>query len=106
MEWIEKILQTGNITEACYEVIRNKGAAGVDMMNVSELKAFLDKNRKRLEDLIRNGQYLPEPIRGKEIPKQDTARIIIASGGGATSVLGSVTNAESGEPTKGVTLPL
>ena len=71
MEWIEKILQTGNITDACYEVIRNKGSAGVDMMNVNELKAILDKNRKRLEDLIRNGQYLPEPIRGKEIPKQN-----------------------------------
>lgn len=71
MEWIEKILQAGNITEACYEVIRNKGAAGVDKMSVKELKAFLDENRAQLEDQIRNGQYLPKPIRGKEIPKRD-----------------------------------
>lgn len=71
MEWIEKILQAGNITEACYEVIRNKGSAGVDKMSVKELKAFLDENRTQLEDLIRNGQYLPTPIRGKEIPKRD-----------------------------------
>jgi group II intron reverse transcriptase/maturase len=71
MEWIEKILQTGNITDACYEVIRNKGAAGVDNMSVKELKAYLDENRTQLEGLIRNGQYLPKPIRGKEIPKRD-----------------------------------
>jgi hypothetical protein len=32
-----------------------------------------------------------------------TARIIIPTGGGATSVLGSVTNAENAEPLKGVT---
>ena len=32
-----------------------------------------------------------------------TARIIIATGGGATSILGSVTNVGSGEPVKGVT---
>jgi len=67
MEWIEKILQTGNITDACYEVIRNKGAAGVDNMSVKELKAYLDENRTQLEGLIRNGQYLPKPIRGKEL---------------------------------------
>jgi group II intron reverse transcriptase/maturase len=71
MEWIEKILQAGNITDACYEVIRNKGEAGVDKMNVKGLKAFLDENRTQLEGLIRNGQYLPKPIRGKEIPKRD-----------------------------------
>ena len=71
MDWIEKILQAGNITDACYEVIRNKGAAGVDKMSVKELKAFLDENRTQLEGLIRNGQYLPKPIRGKEIPKRD-----------------------------------
>jgi RNA-directed DNA polymerase len=58
MEWIEKILQAGNLTEACYEVIRNKGAAGVDKMSVKELKAFLDENRTQLEYLIRNDQYL------------------------------------------------
>jgi group II intron reverse transcriptase/maturase len=40
-------------------------------MSVKELKAYLDENRTQLEGLIRNGQYLPKPIRGKEIPKRD-----------------------------------
>ena len=48
MEWIEKILQAGNLTDACYEVIHNKGTAGIDKMSVKELKAFLDENRTRL----------------------------------------------------------
>ena len=63
---MNKILRTGNLTDACYEVVYNKGSAGVDKMQVSELKAYLDKNRTMLEDLIRNNQYQPQPIRGKE----------------------------------------
>ncbi len=35
---IEKILQNANLTKACQEVISNKGAGGVDGMNVDELK--------------------------------------------------------------------
>ncbi|MCU4166780.1 group II intron reverse transcriptase/maturase, partial [Marinilabiliaceae bacterium A049] len=58
-----------NLTTASKEVIRNKGAGGVDGMKVTELKSHLDKNRKELETQIRNGQYLPQPIRGNEIPK-------------------------------------
>jgi len=71
MELIDQILRNGNLTDACHEVVRNKGAAGVDGMNVKELKAYLDKNRKWLEKLILNQQYLPQPIRGKEIPKRN-----------------------------------
>jgi len=69
MQTIDKVLNAGNLTQACYEVIRNKGAAGVDKMNVDELKDHLDKNRAQLTELIRNGGYIPQPIRGKEIPK-------------------------------------
>jgi RNA-directed DNA polymerase len=54
---------------ACKEVVRNKGAGGVDGMKVSELKEYLDQQRSTLEDEISNGRYIPQPIRGKEIPK-------------------------------------
>lgn len=66
---IERVLQAGNLTEASSEVIRNKGASGIDQMNVKELKEYLDNNRIELTNLIRNGRYYPQPIRGKEIPK-------------------------------------
>jgi group II intron reverse transcriptase/maturase len=69
METIDKVLSAANLTQACYEVIRNKGAAGIDRMSVKELKNYLDNNRAELTTTIRKGEYVPQPIRGKEIPK-------------------------------------
>ena len=69
MELIDKILNAANLTEASREVIRNKGAAGIDRMRVEELKAYLDQNREKLTEQIRHCSYIPQPIRGKEIPK-------------------------------------
>ena len=69
MELIERILQAENLTRASKEVIRNKGAAGVDRMQVSDLTEYLKENRLNLMDTIRKCEYIPQPIRGKEIPK-------------------------------------
>ena len=69
METIEKILEAGNLTKACREVVKNKGAGGIDKMPVKKLKAYLDANRGRLCESVRSGEYLPQPIRGKQIPK-------------------------------------
>ncbi|MDA3879002.1 MAG: group II intron reverse transcriptase/maturase [Prolixibacteraceae bacterium] len=68
-ELIEQVLQNANLTMACQEVISNKGAGGVDGMQVEELKQYLDQDRQRLTQQIRNCQYHAQPIRGKEIPK-------------------------------------
>lgn len=51
------------------EVVKNKGAGGIDRMPSRELKAYLDANRYKLCDQVRSGNYLPQPIRGKGIPK-------------------------------------
>ncbi len=75
---IERVLHPANLTIACKEVVRNKGAGGVDGMKISELKNHLDKHRTDLVESIMNGEYLPQPIRGKEIPK----------GGGKNRLLG------------------
>jgi len=71
MKLIEQILSARNLTEACNDVVRNKGAGGVDKMSVKELKAWLDINRTELTERIYSGNYLPQPIRGKEIPKSN-----------------------------------
>jgi retron-type reverse transcriptase len=65
-ELIDKILQPANLTMACKEVVRNKGAGGVDSMKVSELEAYLHEHRTALADQIRKGNYHAQPIRGKE----------------------------------------
>jgi len=69
MKLVDEILRVGNLTQASNEVIRNKGAGGIDGMNVESLKDYLSKNRNSLEEQIRNGTYYPQPIRGKDIPK-------------------------------------
>ncbi len=48
MELIEQLLQPDNLTQAGKEVIRNKGAGGIDGMTVKELKGYLDKHRYEL----------------------------------------------------------
>jgi len=71
MQTIEKVLSARNLTEASVEVIKNKGAAGVDGMSVKQLKAYLETNRESITRQIRQGEYIPSPIRGKEIPKRN-----------------------------------
>ena len=69
MELIEEILRASNLTQASKEVIRNKGAGGIDRMSVNDLEEYLHKNRDTLINQIRKGKYIPQPIRGKNIPK-------------------------------------
>jgi retron-type reverse transcriptase len=71
MQTIEKVLSARNLTEACLEVVKNKGAGGVDGMSVKVLKAYLDLNRDALVNQIHQGDYIPSPIRGQEIPKRN-----------------------------------
>jgi group II intron reverse transcriptase/maturase len=68
-ELIDQILQNTNLTNACKDVIDNKGAGGVDGMSFKELKSYLDQNRQVLVEQVKNGEYHAQPIRGKEIPK-------------------------------------
>ncbi len=77
MELIEQILRKRNLSEASKEVIRNKGAAGIDGMQTRELKSWLDKNRQELEQQVRNREYLAPAVRGKEIPKRNKKKRLL-----------------------------
>ena len=68
---IEEVLNRQNMMRAYYQVKRNKGAAGVDGMMVGELYTYLTNNRESIETALRNGTYLPQSIRGVEIPKSN-----------------------------------
>ena len=68
---VEDVLNRRNIMRAYRQVVSNKGSAGVDGMSVKELYAYLTKNREQIESDIRQGKYLPKPIRGVEIPKSN-----------------------------------
>jgi len=66
---IENILQGKNLHKALHQVLRNKGACGVDGMEVSELKEYLSSHQRKLVRVMLSGNYLPSAIRGVEIPK-------------------------------------
>lgn len=70
MQTIDTVLSTRNLTEACSGVVKNKGAGGIDGMCVKKLKSYLDKHREELCSCIREGMYIPQPIRGKETSKR------------------------------------
>jgi Retron-type reverse transcriptase len=77
MQTIAKVLSARNLTEAYHEVENNKGAAGIDRMSVKELKLYLEENREELIAAIRQEKYIPQPVRGKEIPKRNgTMRLL------------------------------
>ena len=66
---IEKVLKGRNIRQAIRQTVANKGSAGVDKMPVSALKDYFDNHQSRLFNKIISHQYLPQAIRGVEIPK-------------------------------------
>jgi len=67
---LEKILTNDNLNIAYRKVKSNKGAGGVDGMNVDELLSFLKDNGKQLKQQLMDGKYKPNPVRRVEIPKE------------------------------------
>lgn len=68
---IEKILSNKNIGKACKQVVSNQGSAGVDGMSVETLSTHLKANWKSIATAIVQQNYLPQPILGVEIPKEN-----------------------------------
>ncbi|MGI6615875.1 group II intron reverse transcriptase/maturase [Candidatus Darwinibacter acetoxidans] len=68
---LEQILASDNLNRAYKQVKRNKGAGGIDGMQVDELLPFLKENRKELLQSLRDGKYRPKPVRRVEIPKEN-----------------------------------
>ena len=67
---MEKILSNDNLNQAYKKVKSNKGAGGVDGMNVDELLSFLRDNGMQLKQHLMDGKYKPNPVRRVEIPKE------------------------------------
>ncbi|MHC4379143.1 MAG: group II intron reverse transcriptase/maturase [Planctomycetota bacterium] len=74
---IAKILQRKNLYKAYRKVLQNKGASGVDGMEVEALRGHLSTYQEDLVREVFNGDYLPEAIRGVEIPKSGGKRRLL-----------------------------
>jgi group II intron reverse transcriptase/maturase len=72
---MERILNKDNMNMAFKRVKSNKGAGGVDGMNVDELLPFLKDNREQLLQKLQEGKYKPNPVRRVEIPKEEKGKV-------------------------------
>ena len=71
---IEDILSKDNLNRAYQQVIKNKGAAGVDGMECEGLLSHLRANGTQLRESVRNQSYKPMPVKRVEIPKEDGSK--------------------------------
>ena len=68
---IERVVNRANMLKAYHQVVSNKGSAGVDGMGVNKLLHHLKINRDVIVQAVSEGNYLPQPILGVEIPKSN-----------------------------------
>ena len=80
-ELLDRILSRDNMNLAYKRVKANKGAGGIDDVEVDELYSYIKENWKSIEDSyikenwksieeqIRQRTYKPQPVRRVEIPK-------------------------------------
>ena len=68
---MEKVAAEANLLEALRRVCANKGSAGVDGMDVTELRAWMSvrAHREKLRERLISDEYEPAPVRGVQIPK-------------------------------------
>ena len=68
---MEQILSPSNLNAAYKQVLRNKGAAGIDRMDCDRLLGYLLEHKDALTESIRQRTYRPNPVRRVEIPKDN-----------------------------------
>lgn len=68
---IKHVTSRRNLNLSYLQVYRNKGAAGIDRVQINELKEHLQTHSSQYIDQIEQGTYRASPILGIEIPKSN-----------------------------------
>ncbi len=71
MEMLEDITTRWNLNKAFKKVKQNRGAGGVDRMEVEELLPYLKAHGDEIVRSVLDGTYRPNPVRRVEIPKEN-----------------------------------
>ena len=66
---METVVERLNMQRAYQRVVRNKGAAGVDGLGVSELRDLLRQHWPTIKAKLLEGRYCPQPVCQVGIPK-------------------------------------
>src|SRR5699024_4559706 len=64
-----RVLARDNLQRAWKRVKANRGAAGVDGLDIASTGAHLKSAWTELRDQLREGRYRPQPVRRVSIPK-------------------------------------
>ena len=63
-----QVVSNANLRAAYEQVVKNKGAPGVDGVKTEDLSAYLKTHWLRIRSQILEGTYRPSPVRGVKIP--------------------------------------
>lgn len=69
-----KVYDKSNLMKAFHAVKKNRGAAGVDKVTISDYKVNLDGNLETLQKKLMNQTYVAKPVRRVYIDKQDGSK--------------------------------
>ena len=67
----EAVVERENLWTALKRVESNRGAAGVDGMEVQELRGYLKAHWLEVREALESGRYRPNPVRRVEMAKPD-----------------------------------
>ncbi len=67
----EAVFERENMQTALKRVESNRGAAGIDGMEVQDLRGYLREHGLEVREALESGKYRPSPVRRVEIPKPD-----------------------------------
>lgn len=66
---MESVVERSNMQRAYQQVMRNRGAPGVDGLRTEELKGWLQAHWPSVKKALLDGAYLPQAVRRVDIPK-------------------------------------
>ena len=69
MKLMEEILSKDNLNQAYLQVVRNKGASGIDDITCEEVEEYLKVHGNEIRNQILSRKYQPLPVKRVEIPK-------------------------------------
>lgn len=70
-QWMEEVIERGNLKKALRRVKANKGSPGVDGMTVEELAGYLKEHWPAIREHLLGGTYRPQPVKRVEIAKPE-----------------------------------
>lgn len=71
---LERIVDKPNLRQAYKRVKSNKGAAGVDKMDVQQMHGYFKDHTDELIEQIKEGKYTPNTVRRVQIPKKEKGK--------------------------------